>query len=193
MTRRNGVLFMKWVRWRAPFVIAMWLAACGTLHAQQGSRPIARILLGDVALEFRTDGVGTLSIAAAGAARAVALDVRATDARRWADSASRLLRPAPVRKRSTNDVVQHSAAELEEPGAGAGTLRLTRFDSAGTRTFILFVADADLAGVRQELSAADVTTLARLVRRWSALALPPRKAPPAKAKSRRRGTPEHLP
>lgn len=183
-----------------------------------GAAPI-RTLLGDLALVFRNQGDGTLAIGVAGATRSVLLRVRVSDARRWADTVTRLLAapPPPGRRRgpgatarpggddagtarpaggrrgvrrppspaAPNDTpaVARARALLEEPGVGAGTMGLTRLDSAGTRRWLLFVDDAELSPLRATLDREEATTLARLVRR---AATPPAPRPAAKP---RRGAP----
>jgi hypothetical protein len=57
---------------------------------------------------------------------------------------------------------------LEEPGVGAGSLVLSRVDSAGTRTFLLFADDSELDPIRQALTLAEARTLVRLVQRAAA-------------------------
>ena len=146
-----------------------------------GGAPI-RTLLGDVALVVRDQGDGTLAIGAAGAARSVLLRVRTSDARRWADSVTRLLAaPLPGARRrlatrpgkgkapagEPNDTTSavRARALLEEPGVGAGTLAITRLDSAGSRRWLLFIDDAELSPLRATLERDETTTLARLMRR----------------------------
>lgn len=167
--------------------------ASGALGAQvvSASKPV-RTLIGDVAIILRTDRPGTLRIGVAGANRSLTLSVRSTDARRWADSAAKLVAPAPKRRgkratASTADTSVRRRAVLEEPGVGAGTFVLLRIDSAATRRFLLFVDDARLDGIRQPLEPEEAKLLIRLVRG----ATPPvRGAPPKNggAKSGRKGS-----
>lgn len=154
------------------------------------NKPV-RTLIGDIALILRTDTPGTLRIGVAGASRSLSLSVRATDARRWADSASRLLAPArrprarAARASSARDTSVRQRAVLEEPGVGAGTFVLLRIDSAATRRYMLFVDDATLQGIRQPLEADEAKLLIRIVKRS---ATPPRAAAPAKKKSVAKGS-----
>jgi hypothetical protein len=163
------------------------IAACvlplsSAARAQQSSAPapspVVRTLMGDIALVMRLDGEGTLALGAAGARRTLSLSVRASDARRWADSAARLLVPPPRPRRGRGTTpkdsvpsVQRARAILEEPGVGAGSFVLTRVDSAGTRSFLLFIDDAELDPLRQLLEPSEASTLVRLVRK---AATPPR-------------------
>ena len=164
------------------------------LGAQESPRVVVRTMFGEVALEIRVARAGIISVGAADARRAVTLDVRATDAGRWADSATRLLSLKEPRRRtpgrdtaaSAPPVVSRRAA-LEEPGVGAGSFVLARTDSAGRAFFAFFAADADLTGVRQTLEPEEARTLVRLVRRAVAAASPPRKRPRTGAKRPRTG------
>lgn len=153
-----------------------------TLGAQPTSatKPV-RTLIGDMGLILRTDRPGTLRIGVAGANRSLSLSVRSTDARRWADSAAKLVVPLSKREKrassSPRDTAVRRRAVLEEPGVGAGTFVLLRIDSAATRHFLLFVDDATLAGIRQPLEPEEATLLIRLIRRATA---PARGAAPKK-------------
>lgn len=168
-----------------------------------------RALFGDVALELRTPDRGSLAIGVADAHRAITLDVRATDARRWSDVAARLIANAArerllaararrsAKKTKTVKTAPDSAREmsrgamandrvvLEEPGVGAGSLLLARADSAGIARWLLYVADADLAEIRQLLDDDEARTLVRIVRSAAIAAAP---APLRKPKKKRAAT-----
>lgn len=170
------------VRWTSPSVAAplVWCLLMGAAPgAQSQERPttVSRTLFGETALELRSTGSGTLLIGAAGPTKTVTLDVRATDVRRWADSAARLIpvrRTAVARKRlATSDSVIRARVVLEEPGVGAGSLILSRADSAGVRTWLLFASDAAFDGVRQPLESEEVATFIKLMRRAALAAAPP--------------------
>ncbi|HMN08117.1 MAG TPA: hypothetical protein PKC83_04960 [Gemmatimonadaceae bacterium] len=150
------------------------------LGAQEVRAPI-RSLFGDVAVVLRQAPDGALGIGISGAERTLTLTVRASDARRWADSAARLTvaLPRPGRRaRMANDRVQRARVVLEEPGLGTGSLVLSRVDSAGTRQFLLYADDAQLKGIRQPMELDEARTLVRQVRRAA--------TPPPKPTSRRR-------
>ncbi len=159
------------------------------VSAQRMAPPV-RTLLGDVAIILRPEVDGALAVGVAGPTRALTLTVRASDARRWADSAARLS-VAPPRARNVakggkgrtggkggaaavagasapNDSARRARVVLEEPGVGAGSLVLSRVDSAGTRTFLLFADDSELDPIRQPLTLAEARTLVRLVQRAAA-------------------------
>lgn len=161
----------------SPLALIAWAMAPAALGAQgvSATKPV-RTLIGDVALILRSDRPGTLRIGVAGSNRSLSLSVRSTDARRWADSAAKLVVPAPRRRAkrgapSPADTSVRRRAVLEEPGVGAGTFVLLRIDSAATRRFLLFVDDATLEGIRQPLEPEEATLLIRLIRSASA---PPR-------------------
>ncbi len=162
---------------RALLVLAVAGGIGHTAGGQGTSTAIARTLFGDVALELRSERTGTLLIGAAGPTNTLTLDVRATDARRWADSASRLLsgrRNRALRAGAKSGaIVVRARAVLEEPGVGAGSLVLARSDSAGARTWLLFISGADFDGVRQSLDAAEAATLIKLLRRAAVIASHP--------------------
>ncbi len=161
----------------SPLALIALAIAPAALGAQgvSATKPV-RTLIGDVALILRSDRPGTLRIGVAGSNRSLSLSVRSTDARRWADSAAKLVVPAPRRRAkrgapSPADTSVRRRAVLEEPGVGAGTFVLLRIDSAATRRFLLFVDDATLEGIRQPLEPEEATLLIRLIRSASA---PPR-------------------
>jgi hypothetical protein len=182
--------------WRASLVARSALVVGAALMAPhrfeaQEPRPPIRTLMGDVALILHPRGDGTMLIGIAGPRRTLTLNARATDARRWADSAARLVARAPRRAPAprpkgkgkggapaASDTVQRARAVLEEPGAGTGSLVLSRVDSGATRQFLLFVDDAELEAIRQPLDADEAATLVRLVRRAA--------GPPSTARRARR-------
>lgn len=174
------------------------LSSAGAQDSSATAAPVVRTLMGDIALMMRRDAAGTLDIAAAGAVRTLTLSVRASDALRWSDSASRLLVPPRTRrgrKATPNDsmpAVQRARAVLEEPGVGAGSFVLTRVDSAGTRSFQLFIDDAELSPLRQPLEVPEAATLVRLMRKAATRPKPAKgrkpKAAPGAAKPATKGS-----
>lgn len=165
------------------------MGAAPNAFGQERSSTVTRALIGEIALELRSTGNGSLLIGVSGPTKTVALDVRATDVVRWADSAARLVpvrRAAVVRKPlATSASVVLARALLEEPGVGAGSLILIRTDSAGARTWMLFASDAEFDGVRQPLESEEVVTTIRLMRRAAMAAAP---APKSKSPQRKRRT-----
>ncbi|MEO7966312.1 MAG: hypothetical protein ABIT38_20615 [Gemmatimonadaceae bacterium] len=161
----------------------------------QESKTLRHALFGDVAVELRSPSSGTLGIGVADARHAVTLDVRATDARRWSDSVmglirqsaavanARRVRQAHTKRKSASaatsslpdesgDVQKRERAILEEPGVGSGSLLLSRIDSAGTSSWLLYASDADLVEIRQLLDADEARTLARIIRSAALSAAP---------------------
>ena len=150
--------------------------------APQSSRPVRppiRSLFGEVAVILTSEERGTLAIGIAGPIRSLSLSIRTTDARRWADSASRLLAPPRAARRDAPDshIVRRSRAVLEEPGVGAGSLILARTDSGGAQRFSLFADDGELNPIRQALDRDEAMIFVRLVRR-AATPSTDRRAPP---------------
>lgn len=172
-------------------LVALVVLLSPTITSAQGQR--INGLFGDVALDFRFPGDGVLAIGAADAVHAFTIQVLARDARRWADSASRLLarRTTPARaagkgkRRGAELPPRRWRAILEEPGVGGGSLVLARVDSAGRSYWTLFAADTELSRVRQALEASEARTLVGLVRRAAVAASPPPRARP-RAKPRPR-------
>lgn len=172
-------------------LVALAVLLSPTITGAQGQRMNG--LFGDVALDFRFPGDGLLAIGAADATHAFTIQVLARDARRWADSASRILARRPQAARAAGKGRARGAelpprrwrAVLEEPGVGGGSLVLARVDSAGRTYWTLFAADAELSRVRQTLEASEARTLVGLVRRAAIAASPtPRARPPAKPRPR---------
>lgn len=139
----------------------------GVAQAQSAPAPV-RTLIGDLAVILRpADATALVRLGLAGPSRSLTLSVRGADARRWADSTARLLAPPPrpQPRRKAAGPAQHARAVLEEPGDGTGSLVLSRTDSAGRRSYLLFADDAALDPIRQPLTRDEVALLVRLVRR----------------------------
>lgn len=189
------------------------LVLCGYSLPAQGAARARRTLFGDVAVELRSPDRGTLSIGVADARNSLTLDVRATDARRWSETATRLIdavaRAERVRAQRTRaaertknskkkasagentpvadartDTTSRERAMLEEPGIGAGSLVLSRADSAGVTRWLLFASDAELTQVRQLLEPDEARTLARIVRAAAIAAAPA----PMRARQKRKAS-----
>ena len=180
------------LRVATPVAVLLLALSAPVAAAQAPARPpvpARRALFGDLAIELRSPSVGALAIGAADERNALTLDVRASDARRWADSAARILaRPRTQRRRvspraakargkgtpdESVDVVRRWRAVLEEPGVGQGSFVLVRVDSAGVSSWLLYAADADLTEMRQTLELSEARTLVSIVRRTAVAALPP--------------------
>lgn len=165
-----------------------------------------RALFGDVALEIRIPDRGALAIGVADARKAITLDVRATDARRWSDAVAKLIASA-ARERARAARTKRASAKpkatkplpdsaravsvsgassdrvvLEEPGVGAGSLLLARADSDDVARWLLYASDADLKEIRQLLDDDEARTLVKIVRRAAVAAAP---APLKKGKKKK--------
>ena len=134
-------------------------------------------VVGDLAVRLVRQPDGAVAVGLADSLASVSFVVRPTDLRRWTDTLARLVARPPATARRGRPARDLPVA-VDEPGLGAGTLVVTRRDSAGRAWFRLFAADAALVPVRGVLSAREVRALVALVRR----ALPP--APPRRAQPR---------
>jgi hypothetical protein len=117
---------------------------------------IARTLMGGTAIELRA-GTNLVRIALAGDLATLSLDLRASDARLFADSLSRALAVRRGRRRDWN-------VRVEEPGTSAGALSLTMRISGRDSTLTLFAADETLAEVRQVLTPREALVFSRQIR-----------------------------
>ncbi|NUQ12862.1 MAG: hypothetical protein HUU26_11165, partial [Gemmatimonadaceae bacterium] len=68
--------------------LSLWSAAGA---AQSPERSLLRQLVGDVAVEVRTRTPGALVLGATDGRTSLVINLLATDVRRWADSATRIL------------------------------------------------------------------------------------------------------
>ncbi len=156
--------------------LAAALSLCSPQQVPQSpERLLLRQLYGDLAVEVRTKVPGTLILAAADARSSLVLTLLATDARRWADSAARILAaPAPGRGRSAT-----WEAEVAGPGVSAGSISLSRRVAPGDTAIVLLVTDASFQGVRTELTMENARALTQAMRRAAAasVARPPRQPP----------------
>jgi hypothetical protein len=168
----------RWFRAGTRVALAACLAtvAAVPVAAQDGVRVIARTLLGTLAVEVRASPIVGVRVGVADSSGVVLVQVRGTDARRWADSASRMLARRPGATGSWRAV-------LEEPGMGSGALILTRLDSARVVRLALFASDNPPGGSRTGLTASEARTLVSIVRRAAAQAAPPRARPRRKPSS----------
>ncbi|MGQ0767438.1 MAG: hypothetical protein ACT4OZ_17445 [Gemmatimonadota bacterium] len=124
---------------------------------------IARTLLGETALEVRT-GTGLVRLAIGGASATIVLNLRASDARMFADSLSRAL---AVRRR-----VRRTAwnVNIEERGTASGSMSVSLRIAGRDSTMTLFAADETLASIRQVLTPGEALVLSRHLRAASAAA-----------------------
>lgn len=145
----------------------------------QPTRALWRSLVGDLLVEFRRSSTpATLSIALADSAKAVSMSIRATDARRFADSILVLTGRRALPKMALR-------LSLEEPGLGSGALRVTRRTvpkgEKPARPYTVFGSDDALTGVSAPVTVAELKLFATRLRAAARAVTPP---PPP----RRKGT-----
>lgn len=151
--------------------LSLWSAAGA---AQSPERSLLRQLVGDVAVEVRTRTPGALVLGATDGRTSLVINLLATDVRRWADSATRILAaPAPRRGQSAR-----WEAVLAGPGVAAGSVSLARRIAPGDTAIVLLVTDAEFRAVRTRLTAEDARALALAMKRAAVAA----QSPPARGR-----------
>jgi hypothetical protein len=131
-----------------------------------------RQLVGDLAIEARTRGDGSMTLGAADSRTSVVVTFMATDLRRWSDSATRMLAAKPRR----GSIIKWEAS-VSGPGVAAGSMSLARTITATDTTIVLLVTDTSFHAVRTPLSAEDAKALAAAMKRAANASLPTRAAP----------------
>ena len=143
-----------------------------TAGAQTGQRSVLRQLYGDLAFEVRTRGQGAMTLGVADSRSTVVINLMATDVRRWADSATRILAARPRRGQTVK-----WEAVVAGPGVVAGSMALARTISPGDTTIVLLVTDTAFRAVRSPLSLEEARALAAAMKRAANASLPTRAAP----------------
>jgi hypothetical protein len=139
----------------------------------QSERSLVRQLYGDLALEVRTKGQGSVTLAAADARTQIVLTLMSTDLRRWSDSANRVLAARPPRR---GNYVKWEAV-VEGPGRVAGSMSLARSILPNDTNLVLLVTDTAFRAVRTELSMEEAKALTGALRRAALASLPTRPPP----------------
>jgi hypothetical protein len=151
--------------------LSLWLLPGGAA-AQAPQRSVLRQLVGDLAMEARTRGDGSMTLGAADSRTSVVVTFMATDLRRWSDSATRMLAAKPRR----GSIIKWEAS-VSGPGIAAGSMSLARTITATDTTIVLLVTDTSFRAVRTPLSAEDAKALAAAMKRAANASLPTRAAP----------------
>jgi hypothetical protein len=159
-------------------LVSLW--SRGAAVAQAPERSVLRQLYGDVALEVRTRGQGSVRMGAADDRTSLAFTLLAIDLRRWSDSASRVLAAKPPKK---GTYVRWEAV-VAGPGVAAGSMSLARMINPSDTSIILLVTDTAFRGVRTRLSIDEARALTAAMKRAALASLPTTvppmtKAPPA--------------
>ena len=157
--------------------LSLW-SLPGSARAQAPQRSVLRHLVGDLALEGRTRGDGSMTVAAADARASVVVTFLALDLRRWSDSATRMLAARPRR----GSIVKWEAS-VTGPGVTAGSMSMSRTITPNDTTVVLLVTDTAFHAVRTPLTMEDARALAAAMKRAANASLPTRPAPLPKAKT----------
>ena len=151
--------------------LSLWFPQ--TARAQSGLRSVLRQLYGDLAFEVRTRGQGSLTLGVADSRTQLVVDFMATDLRRWADSATRVLTARPPRRGRT---VKWEAV-VAGPGVVAGSMALARTITPTDTSIVLLVTDTAFLAVRTPLRMEEARALTAAMKRAANAALPTRPAP----------------
>lgn len=155
-----------------PALLSLWWAPAPAA-AQAPERSVLRQLYGEVALEARTRGQGSLNLGVADGRSSIVVAFMATDLRRWSDSASRILAARPPRRGAS---VKWEAA-VAGPGVVSGSIALARNIAPGDTSIILLVTDTAFRAVRTALTLTEARALTAAIKRAATASLPTRPAP----------------
>jgi hypothetical protein len=153
--------------------LSLWSSPQVMAQARAGQRSLLSQLYGDLALEARTRGQGSLTIGVADARASLVITVMATDLRRWSDSATRILAARTARRGAS----ARWDASVAGPGVVAGSMSLSRTIEAGDTTIVLLVTDTAFKAVRTELTADEARSLAAALKRAAMASMPSRPTP----------------
>jgi hypothetical protein len=156
--------------------LSLWWPA-GRAEAQSGVRSVLRQLYGDLAFEVRTQGQGAMTFGVADSRTSLVFTLMATDLRRWADSATRMLTARPPRRGQT----ARWDASVAGPGIAAGSMSLSRTITPTDTSLILLVTDTAFRALRTSLGMEEARALTAAMKRAATASLPRRPAPLPKA------------
>ena len=132
----------------------------------ESERVIWRSLIGATAFDVRARVPGTVRVGLADEGGPMTLEFRATDTRRLADSAVKLMSSRRRRQAWT--------VRMEEPGARAGVVSLSfRPDADSLRPYLFFASDDAVRQIRESLTAAEARLVAQRLRTAALRAAPP--------------------
>jgi hypothetical protein len=152
--------------------VSLWLPAAEA-GAQTGERSLLRQLYGDLALEVRTRGQGSMTVGVDDGRTSLVFSLMATDVRRWSDSAAKVL---VARARRRGEPAKWEAV-VAGPGVAAGSMSLARSISGADTTIVLLVTDTAFIAVRTALSPWEARALTAAMKRAANASLPTRAAP----------------
>ncbi|HEX6315033.1 MAG TPA: hypothetical protein VFZ73_09250 [Gemmatimonadaceae bacterium] len=157
-------------------VLSLWWPP-GHAEAQSAVRSVLRQLYGDLAFEVRTQGQGAMTFGVADSRTSLVFTLMATDLRRWADSATRMLSARPPRRGQT----ARWDASVAGPGVAAGSMSLSRTITPTDTTIILLVTDTAFRALRTPLRMDEARALTAAMKRAASAAVPKRPAPTPRA------------
>jgi hypothetical protein len=157
--------------------LSLWFPASAT--AQGGERSVLSQLYGDLAVEVRTKGQGSVNLGVADERTSLVVTIMSIDLRRWSDSATRML--AARSPRRGNYVKWESV--VAGPGVVAGSMSLARSILPNDTTLVLLVTDTAFRAVRTELTMEEARALAGAMKRAALASLPTRVPPPPARKA----------
>ena len=152
--------------------VSLWLPAAEA-GAQTGERSLLRQLYGDLALEVRTRGQGSMTVGVDDGRTSLVFSLMATDVRRWSDSAAKVL----VARAPRRGEPAKWEAVVAGPGVAAGSMSLARSISGADTTIVLLVTDTAFIAVRTALSPWEARALTAAMKRAANASLPTRAAP----------------
>lgn len=164
---------------RVALVAACLTTAPFVAEAQSDSeRVIWRSLLGGTAFDVRAKIPGLVRLGLADDAGPMTLEFRASDTRRFADSATKLIGVRRRRPRAWS-------VRVEEAGARSGGMSLSFTPGPdSTRPYLFFASDDAVRQVREPLTAAEASLVIRRIR-TAAVTATPRPAPSSRPNARR--------
>ena len=162
-----------------PSLAALVLSLCAVappVLAQSGERSMLRQLYGDLALEVRTRGQGSMMLGVADSRTSLVVTFMSLDVRRWSDSATKMLAARPPGRGKS----AQWEAVVAGPGTVAGSMSMAYSIAPGDTGVTLLVTDTAFRGVRTKLTMAEAKALAAALKR-AAMASLPTSVPPMKA------------
>ncbi len=156
----------------AALAVSLW-SPVASAQDSTGVRSLLSQLYGDLAVEVRTRGLGSLTVGVADDKTQLVITFLATDLRRWSDSATRMLTARGPRKGSSITW----QAVVDGPGTVSGSMALSRAITPSDTTIILLVTDTAFRAVRTPLRAEEAKALAVAMKRAANASLPTKPAP----------------
>jgi len=162
-----------------PSLASLLLSLCALAPpalAQSSERSVLTQLYGDLALEVRTRGQGSMMLGVADSRTSLVVTLMSLDVRRWSDSATKMLAARPPGRGKS----ARWEAVVAGPGTVAGSMSMAYAIAPGDTGITLLVTDTAFRGVRTKLTMAEAKALTAAMKR-AAMASLPTSVPPMKA------------